>query len=415
MPRDFISEALGEEQTRDDKVVVLHSESVPWGEPDWSILDDRRGELPDFPLDVFSLTWQDWLSRAAHGAGVTVGHVAVPLIAIASSLIGTARRVRSSRAWSEPLAMWTAVIGFSGTGKTPGLDVTKRVLSYIERNRKNKIAELRRTHETRAEAAKAAQKKWEQEVKAAVDAGEEAPVKPAAAISPGEFTAPRLYVSDVTIERIAVLLQVRPQGMLYVRDELSGLFLNMSRHSHGQDNEFWLECWNGQHYVVERMSRPPVEVDHLLVGVTGGFQPDKLARSFEGDADGMYARICFAWPPEPAYEPMGNEVAEIEPEIINALTRLVDLDAGHDHDGGFAPRAVVLSPEAVAGFEQFRQFLHEGKHELDGREREWWAKGTTHVLRLAGTFAYLDWAMRGGPEPTCIEIEFVEGAVADHK
>jgi hypothetical protein len=126
-----------------------------WVEPDWTILDDRRGELPGFPTDTFSPSWQDWLQRTARGAGATVGHVAVPLLAIASSLIGTARRVRASSSWSEPCTMWTAVVGFSGTGKTPGIDVTKRALVHIEKERKHKIAELQRHHESQVEIAKA--------------------------------------------------------------------------------------------------------------------------------------------------------------------------------------------------------------------------------------------------------------------
>jgi hypothetical protein len=51
--------------------------------------------------------------------------------------------------------MWTAIVGFSGTGKTPGIDATKLALAQIERNRKSKIAELRRAHEARKETAKA--------------------------------------------------------------------------------------------------------------------------------------------------------------------------------------------------------------------------------------------------------------------
>ena len=41
---------------------------------------------------------------------------------------------------------------------------------------------------------------------------------------------PRLYAVDVTIERIPVLLQARPQGMLLIIDELAGWFHNMSRY-----------------------------------------------------------------------------------------------------------------------------------------------------------------------------------------
>jgi hypothetical protein len=384
------------------------AETGTWDEPDWTLLDDRRGDLPDFPVDTLPASLRGWLLRAARGAGVTPGHVAVPLLGIASSLIGTARRVRASRSWSEPLAMWVALIGFSGTGKTPGIDVTRRALSVIDRDRKQKIAELQRDHETRAQKAKAEKKKWEQAVAEAVEANLPTPPKPVGATEPGPFVAPRLCVSDSTIERIAVLLEARPQGMAFVADELARLFLNMKRYSSGQDNEFWLEAWNGKHFIVERQGRPPVVLDYLLVGIAGGFQPDKLARAFEGDDDGM-TRFCFAWPAEPAHMPLSNEVAEIEPDIQNALKRIVDLPA--DEDGVFGPRTVDLSAEAVSAFEAFRAFLAQTKTDLDGREREWAAKGGTHVLRLSGALAYLDWAMVGGAEPQSIDESYVEAAV----
>jgi hypothetical protein len=60
----------------------------------------------------------------------------IPLLGIASALIGTARRVKASNSWSEPFTTWSGVIGFSGSGKTPGLDVIQRALSKIEHARK---------------------------------------------------------------------------------------------------------------------------------------------------------------------------------------------------------------------------------------------------------------------------------------
>jgi hypothetical protein len=390
-----------------------------WNDPDRSIIDDRRGELPEFPIDSLPAL-QSWIERTAHGAGATPAHVAVPLLGIVSSLIGTARRVMASRSWTQPMTTWTGVVGFSGTSKTPGIDASKRALSQIERDRRSKINDLRRAHEGRVEAAKAARALWKKEIERAAEGKvvlleqyrntvNSEPVMPAAAADPGPFVAPRLYVSDVTIERLAVLLQARPQGMLMLSDELAGLFLNMSRYSGGQDNEFWLEAWNGSAYTVERMGRPPISVDHLLVGVVGGLQPDKLARSFKGDLDGMYARMLFSWPSEPPYRPLTNEVAEIEPEVVNALTRIIDLV--DEKEDAFAPRTIPLSPEAVEAFERFRQFQHHGKNALDGREREWWAKSPAHVLRLAGTLSYLTRAWVGGAEPERIEVEFVQAAV----
>jgi hypothetical protein len=408
-----------------------------WADPDWSILDNRRGSLPEFPLDTLSAASRKWVESAAHGSGVTAAHVAVPLLGIASSLIGTSRRVMASRSFTQPATCWTTVVGFSGTGKTPGIDATKRALALVERNRKEKIAEMRRAHETRRETSKAMRDAWTKQLKeiaadSVVDlkkyrsTAKEEPAMPQEAEDPGPFVAPQLHVSNATIERLAQILQVQPQGALLLSDELASLFLNMSRYSGGQDNEFWLEAWNGGHYTVERMTRPAISIDRLLIGVVGGMQPDKLARSFKGDSDGMSARFLFSWPPEPTYQPLSNDVAEVEPEIVNAITRLVGLPSWHERDDGvaqpgtpgdfmkevdFAPRTVPLSIPAIERFEQFRQSVHTGKRALDGREREWWAKMPAHVLRLALTLAFVEWAFTGGAEPVSIDDHCMKAAV----
>jgi uncharacterized protein DUF3987 len=401
-----------------------HSAAHIWVDPDWSILDDRRGELPDFPIDTFTEPWQEWLQRAAHGAGVTIGHIAVPLLAVTSSLIGTARRVRASRSWSEPMTLWACVVATSGDRKTPGLNVTLRALNLIEKGNSAAISVARLAHETRIQKSKEAHKKWKDERQAAIDAKppRQPPSMPIDAIDPGDFISPRLYATDPTIESLAPLLLARPRGMTLIRDELSGLFSNMGRYSGGNDRPFWLESWNGGRHVVERVSRSIV-VDHLLVGVVGGFQPDKLARAFAGDEDGMYGRFLYGWPSPPDYRPLTNEVSEVEPEFQSALTALVRLPS-EDADGAFAPQDVGLSEDAFAKFEEFRQFVDKTKRGLDGRERQWFVKGETQVLRLAGTLAYMAWAISlGAPmsdgvaginnalEPKAIAEQFIVAAV----
>ena len=93
-----------------------------------------------------------------------------------------------------------ALIGFPGTGKTPAVDVIRRALNRIDRNWMAEIERLRLAHDTKVEIAKAKL-----------------------------FVSPCLYVNDVTIERLAALLEVQPQGITFVADELARLFLNMQR------------------------------------------------------------------------------------------------------------------------------------------------------------------------------------------
>jgi hypothetical protein len=380
--------------------------SFSWDEPDLSILDDRRGELPAFPLDTLRPDWlRDWVARAAHGTGTNIDHVAVPLLGIVSSVIGGARRVQPSLSWSEPMTLWTGIIGHSGTGKTPGLDATRLPLAQLEYERKDEIEEQRRAHAERAHLAALAHKKWEAAVKEAISHNRKPPPRPSEADDPGDWVPPRLFISDITVERIGALLQAQPRGLLLLIDELAGWFHNMSRYSGGKDNQFWLMAWDGRPYVVERMGRPPVSLRQLIVGVLGGMQPDKLADVFEGAADGMYARFLFAWPEAAPYRPLTDQADQVDRTILTTLDKLARL-----HDAPLRP--VLLTQRAKKQFEALRKRVSTEANLLDGREREWWTKVPSQVLRLAGTLTFLDWGIRrNGQAPEYILVQFMNAAI----
>jgi uncharacterized protein DUF3987 len=123
----------------------------------------------------------------------------------------------------------------------------------------------------------------------------------------------------------------------------------------------------------------------------------------------MYARILFSWPNEPAYRELSDEALEVDPDILNALQRLDSL--AEFADGRLVRRSFGLSEDARQRFEQFRQFAHREKEAVEGREREWLAKGPAHVLRLAGTLCLLDWAMQGGEQPTQVDANSMAAAI----
>jgi len=397
-----------ERQVKQAHAKVTSGKSVPthtWDEPDISLLDDRRGKLPKFPLDVIRPKWlRDWLERAAHGTGTTVCHVAVPLLGISSSLIGASRKIQASASYSQPFTLWTMVVAPSGGGKTPGIDATRNPLSQLERDRETDNADLKRQHDEQVQRAEASHKRWQKEIKEAEERGDPTPPKPHDADRPGEYIAPRLYTSDVTIERMAQLLQARPQGMLLLSDELAGWFKNMSRYSGGSDAQFWLMAWDGKPYSNERKGSPPINLDHLLIGVMGGMQPDRLAEVLDGPADGMSARFLFVWPGKISYRPLSDTIEEVDDDIVGLLDKLSRLPVRK------RPR-VPLTEYARLEFEEVRKQVLSDARMLDGRERDSWAKIPAQVLRLAGTLAYLDWAVGDNkPEPQEIKDYYVIAA-----
>ena len=98
----------------------------------------------------------------------------------------------------------------------------------LDRERRDHVDALRRAHETRADAAKTERKVWEQAVADAVTNG--APPPDHAGYRDRSGTVRRaatLRVERCTIERLAVLLQAQPRGMLLIADELAGWLANL--------------------------------------------------------------------------------------------------------------------------------------------------------------------------------------------
>ena len=380
------------------------------------LLENRRGTLPQFPRDVFPPRLSNWLSRASHGAGTLIDHIAVPMLGVTSSLIGKARRVQASTSWPEPMTLWACVVGESGSRKTPGLKVITRALDLIEEENKPQHIDARNAHLARVEKAKAEKKRWRRECEEAAEQKREPPSFPIEAYEPGEFIWASLHVTDCTRERLGRLCNVRMRGMIQIRDELSALFAGTK---HSVTRSFYLEAWNGEKYVVERVDdKGSFIVDSLLIGVIGGFQPDKLARAFAGDQDGLYGRFLYGWPLTPPYSPLTDDISEVDPEFQKLLTKLIRLP-DEDEEGQFTSRNIPLSTAAREEFETYRQFVDQEQRSLEGPEHHWLAKSETHLLRLAGTLTYLAWAdapsdttdIMAGLEPNEIDRQNMVNAV----
>ena len=118
-------------------------------------------------------------------------------------------------------------------------------------------------------------------------------------------TSPRRYItSDPTVEKIGELLNENPNGILLLRDEVSGWLRTLDRPGREGDREFYLEAWNGTgSFIVDRIGRGTLNIKALTVSVLGGIQPGKLRGYIEnalnenaGD-DGLLQRLqILVWP-----------------------------------------------------------------------------------------------------------------------
>jgi Protein of unknown function (DUF3987) len=196
---------------------------------DISILRLNRRAPPPLPLNVFGHEWRVWIEDVAAASCCPVDYVVAPLLSSVSALIGNSRWAQAWPGWEEPPHLWTASVGDSGDGKSPGADsLFRHVLPELERRMCVDFPDQLREWKAAAEAHAAAMESWKTDVRKAKQ-DKQPPSLPPSDDLPVEPQSPRLRQNDVTIERVATLLATAaPKGLLMVRDELAGFLLGMS-------------------------------------------------------------------------------------------------------------------------------------------------------------------------------------------
>jgi Protein of unknown function (DUF3987) len=184
-----------------------------------------------------------------------------------------------------PALRWTALIGETGTKKSP---VLKALLAPILNIQKQISAKYK--------AEKDAYDKdynfWKTEK---VDKRGEEPTLPAPMLD--------CYFSDFTIESIGQSISDRPDdSYLVFVDELAGFFKSMDAYRKGGgDRQKWLDLYNAGALKINRKGSPTIFCPHTSVSILGGLQPSVLAQMIKDDSsaeDGLWNRFMFCRLPQ---------------------------------------------------------------------------------------------------------------------
>jgi hypothetical protein len=294
-----------------------------------------------FPLEALPPAVRSYVRQGAAALGCDPAYVALPVLAVLASTIGNTRVIRLKRKWTEPAILWTAIVGESGTLKSPAQDLGVSHLFTVQER-------LIARHNQECAAYLDELREWK-EKKKQHSAGESE--------DPGEQPEPpvlrRVVVSDITIEKLAEILEDNQGGTLVARDELAGWIGSFTKYKGkqgGSDVPNWLQLNRAGTLIVDRKTgdRRTLYVKRASVSVTGGIQPGVLARALTADLldSGLGARLLLCWP---VRVPKQWSEAEIDPDTErmyhDLLERLLTLDFD-ERDGCKVPRVLRLSDEA---------------------------------------------------------------------
>jgi Protein of unknown function (DUF3987)/Primase C terminal 2 (PriCT-2) len=254
--------------------------------------------------------------------------------------------------WKESTRLWTAFAGSPSVVKSPVMDRVTEPLNRIDAELSRKYQEAK----TAYEELSAEEKK-----------------------NAGKPRHHRVRIEDVTPEAAQPILRDSPDGVLLVRDELSGWFGSIDKYSGarggGMDRGFWLQAFNGKHYSWDRVGRGSGNIPNLSISVLGGIQEEPLRKVVnEGVDDGLIQRL-FIIMLRPAV--MGRDEPQPDDQYDDLVERLHKLSPD-GADRSFSKAAHIIRRQ----LEQQHIDLAAGYEKIN-------KKLAAHIIKYKGLFARL--------------------------
>ncbi len=362
---------------------------------------DDLGFRP-FPVEVLPEPMRGFVAAGARAIGCDPSYLALPLLTAMAAAIGNTRRLELKRGWSAPPIIWSAIVGESGTSKTPAF---KLVLTPI-RERQAKALQRHVDANPQHEADLA---RWERDMTVWKRGKGKTNDPPA---NPVPIRVERLLVSDTTVEALAPILLDNPRGLLMARDELAGWIGSFDRYGAkgkaGADSANWLSMFSAESVIVDRKTGTPrtIHVPQAAVCVTGGIQPAilKNALGSEHRESGLAARLLLSHPPRLAKRWTDNDIDPSEEAKLRRLfDRLYELQQAVGEDGDTRPALVQMSPEARTAWIAYYDDHAIEQADLTGDMAAAWSKLEEYAARLALVVHFVRWAA-DDPSPTNPDI-----------
>lgn len=273
--------------------------------------------VPCFPIHVLPPDLADFVADVAATTNTPLDYPACFALAIAAGVVGATHALDIKRGHVQRSSVFLVAVAQKGSGKTPALDAVAAPVY-------DRQARLHREKEKKAKA----------------------------------------FVSDVTAEKLAEVLNDNRRGVLMIRDELASWLASFNQYKaggKGSDRQFYLSAWSSSAVSVDRKNKDsePLYVRFPCLSVVGTIQPAVFDR-FRGDADdGFYDRVLFTFPDELPL--VGEQWKEIDQSRADRWSEaLADLSAMRMRertDGSEHPHFLALTPDARGVWQEWTEWV----------------------------------------------------------
>jgi len=232
---------------------------------------DTTFDSLEFPLDIFPENISKIIEQLNKKMNFQPQTTAAGILFTVSTVIGSSRVLHVKNGWEANACLWLNIVGETGTTKSHPINWTLKPLQELE-------TDFYSTHKVEAKKYALSNSKKNKENNA------DAP------------TRERRYVTNATTEGLVRTLEENPTGIGCHIDELKGLFesFNQYKGGNGNDQEFYLQAFDGGIYNTLRAKADEHFVRRMYVPLIGSIQPPVLRNIIDkSNNNGMVQRWLY--------------------------------------------------------------------------------------------------------------------------
>lgn len=313
---------------------------------DYQPFNDDLLPVENVPYEVLPEVMANFIKEQSEIRGCPDDYILVSLLARMGCVFSGKIRVNLTinTGWiASPNFFW-AMIGEPSSGKSNALSATSKPIQLLSATARESYKKELKTYSQQKELLESkvstAKKGMEQEAKkskpdnSVVTRFEESFKALRAELDELEETKPtlkRYTVTKTTVEKLILILEENPDGVMLEVDELSSSFVKLSKDEHADERGLYLSGFTGDiQYPYDTVNRGTIFIPRLLLSMFGGIQPAKLKR-FLNDArtgyqdDGLIQR--FQGVVYPDRSPQCLQDKNPSSHFVNAINQMfVNLD-----------------------------------------------------------------------------------------
>lgn len=246
------------------------------------------------PYDALPEKMSEYIKEHSEIRGCPPDYILVSLLARIGCVFAGKIKIALTKNtdWCAIPNFYWMMIGDPSSGKSNAFGLTSKPIQMLEAQARKEYQEAFKTYKDKCNLLdrklKAAYKGLERE--SAKKSSDEKEIKRFEAliqsynqeIHETEKERPKLKrhtIQKLTIEKLILILEENPEGLMLEIDELTSMFIRLSKDENCEERCLYLTGYNGnQPFSYSTVKRGDVLISNLILSILGGAQPSKIKR-----------------------------------------------------------------------------------------------------------------------------------------